>query len=177
MRRQTTILILAVLVAFPALTWAQISSGDVSGTVTAYANQTATYQTGCVQMDTYEKATVDKVEVVITGEYTGLGGQSSVPCSPCGTDLGQGNLEVNTTITRTASEYTAMSKGTYLTGSANMTSLGGMSLCNTAGTSGEGSLSQSQTVNLNAGGTLAPGITGSASYTGTQCFTATITSQ
>jgi hypothetical protein len=174
MRRQTTFLIVTILVAFPALSWAQISSGNVSGLVTGYADQTAAYQTGCVQVDTYEKATVEKVEVVITGEYKSLGSQSSVPS---GTDLGQGNLEVNTTITKTSSEYTTASQGTYLVGSANMSSLGGLSLCSTAGISGEGSLSQSQTVNLNAGGTLAPGITGSASYSGTQSFTATINSQ
>jgi hypothetical protein len=183
MQKPATFLLLVVLVAFPTLSWAQgaetfnYTSGNVSASVQGYGDQTATYQTGCVQMETYEKATVDKVEEVVTGQYTNLGSQSSVPCSPCGTDVTQGKFEGNITTTRTVSEYTAMSKGTYFTGNSNMTSLGGLSLCATAGTSAEASLSQAQTVNLNASGSLGGGMTGSASYTGTQSFTSTITSQ
>jgi len=184
MRKQATFLFLAVLVAFPALTWAQtadsnnFSFGNEAVSVQGYADQTATYQTGIVHVETYEKATVEKVEVAVTGNYTNVGNQSGVPCSPCGTDLSQGNFEVNTTTTRTVSEYTAVSKGTYFTGSSNMTSLGGLSLCATAGISAEANLSQAQTVNLSIDGNyqLAPGMTGSANYTGTQSFTATIES-
>lgn len=176
MRRQATILILAVLVAFPALGWAQISTGTEGVSLQGYGDQTAAYQTGCVKVDSYEKATVDKVEVTVTGQYTNLGNQNGVPCSPCGTDVGQGKFEGNIVTTRTASEYTLTTKGTYLVGSANMNSLGGLSLCTTAGFSAEGSLCQAQTVNQNASGTLAPGVTGSASYTGTQSFNAIIKS-
>jgi hypothetical protein len=183
MRKPATFLLLVVLMAFPALSWAQgeqtvnYSSGDVSASVQGYGDQAASYQTGCVQVETYEKATVDKVEVVVTGQYTNLGSQSGVPCSPCGTDVTQGKFEGNITTTRTLSEYTAVSKGSYFTGSSNMTSQGGLSLCATAGISAEASLSQAQTVNLDASGSLGPGMTGSASYTGTQSFTSTITSQ
>jgi hypothetical protein len=176
MRRQVTFLLMAVLVAFPAVTWAQVSGGSEAASVQGYGEQTATYQTGCVQVETYEKGKVEKLEVVVTGRYTNLANESSVPCSSCGMELGQEKYEVNTTTTRTVSEYTAVSKGTYFTGSSNMTSLGGLSLCSTAGISAEGSLSQSQTLNLNAGGNLAPGMTGSANYTATQSFTATIKS-
>lgn len=183
MQRKATFLLMAVLVAFPAWGWAQdaattnFSTGNGAASVQGYGNQTATYNTGCVQIESYEKGTIDRVEVVVTGQYTNLGSQSGVPCSPCGTDLGQGEFEVNTTTTKTASEYTALTKATHLVGIANMTSLGGMSLCTTAGISAEGSLGQTQTIDQNASGNLCPGVTGSASYTGTQTFTANIKSQ
>jgi len=187
MRKPATILVLVVLVAlvaFPALSWAQgaetlnFSSGDVSASVQGYGDQTANYQTGFLQVETYEKVTVEKVEMVVTGQYTQLGNQNGIPCSPSGLDLSQGKFEGNITVTNTsASEYTTVTKGNYLAGSANMSSTGGLSLSSTAGISAEGSLRQDQAVNQNASGSLGPGMTGSASYTGTQGFTGTITSQ
>lgn len=157
---------------------AYASSGDGAASIQAYGDQTANYYTGCVQIDSHETGTIEKVEVTSTGQYTDLGsGPTGNPGPAGGTELHQGKFEVNTVTTKSASEYTSVLKATNFVGHADMTSVGGMSLCGAAGVSAEGSLYQSQTLNQNTSGALAPGVEGSASYTGTQTFSATIRSQ
>ena len=141
---------------------------DVKG----YGNQFADYSTGC--LDIYSVTTTTSYGTAIDWTaFNNVVGDISYDTGcigpGCGMNLTQGSItETNfNTTTETILD------GVNLVGAADMTTLGGLAACSTPGLDGftiplSGSLFQTHSVNNTVTGTVVPGVTGTASYTGTQ---------
>jgi hypothetical protein len=141
---------------------------DIKG----FGNQFADYSTACLNVESITTTTSTGTSEEWKEFNNSVGDVNNCSGPDCGMDLSQGS----NTFTEFDSVNTTTLTGKNLVGSADMTSTGGLAACSTPGIMDgtsftlpvDGSLYQTHTVNNTVSGELCPGVTGTASYTGTQ---------